>query len=432
MLEWPSRLKLCFLCNEVTPISTIPSRFTPLPLILSVSVFHPRGSPHFKEEFFLALQRRDHVCAIFIKRSTMGSSGLREALNNVFPKLEALSLSDCYEAQLPSDFVAPRLRTLHLQNIAIPKGSLLITNATNLLSLHLEYISASGYLRPEYLVECIACMPHLWNLSISFPIDLNFFDTVFELPDTQTTRIVLPKLSRLSYRGISAYLESLLAQICAPVLQDFHFTPSSQEIPAVHRLPAFLDTIQNFNFQTAVVSFSKLSVAIACRPKQPSVILPHLGFLVHDAWQQARVAAVVVQICSAIAPVLPAVENLELTMDHIRPWQFSQLPPTFWHAFLRPFGSVKTLTVDMALAAVLSDALHPINGTVVKELLPALSELDIRSSDGLIHQSLSTFLHARRRSGQSIYLRLIQDSPTFWPAPCFPRYFDTLASIDHV
>jgi hypothetical protein len=93
---------------------------------------------------------------------------------------------------------------------------------------------------------------------------------------------------------------------------------------------------------------------------------------------------------------------------------------------------MKTLRVDMALAAVLSDALHPSNGTVVKELLPALSELDILSSDGLIHQSLSTFLHARRRSGQSIHLRLIQDSPTFWPARRILRNFDTLALIDHI
>src|SRR5579863_3756473 len=108
---------------------------------------------------------------------------LWRALDKTFPMLETLSLSEDYPAKMfPYDFVAPRLRALHLQSAVIPRRSLLLTNVTNMSSLRLESIPASSYFSSEYLVERITCMPHLEDMSIGFCPYSPFPDTV---SDTQ-------------------------------------------------------------------------------------------------------------------------------------------------------------------------------------------------------------------------------------------------------
>src|SRR6267142_2044837 len=92
------------------------------------------------------------------------TQGTRQGLSGAGSSLSIRVYYGLETQELPYDFIAPRLRILHLQNITIPKGWLLLTNATNLLSLRLESIPASGYFPPKYLVECITCMPHLENL----------------------------------------------------------------------------------------------------------------------------------------------------------------------------------------------------------------------------------------------------------------------------
>lgn len=110
-----------------------------MPLILSFN-FDRLMSPHSKQKLLLALQHRDRVCAISVINWCFGGLELRSALDNTFPMLESLSLSDGnYGAGvLPDNLVAPRLRALHLLAIAISRRSLLLTNATNLLSLRLS------------------------------------------------------------------------------------------------------------------------------------------------------------------------------------------------------------------------------------------------------------------------------------------------------
>jgi hypothetical protein len=185
-------------------------------------------------------------------------------------------------------------------------GHLSLTNAANLLSLRLERIPASGYFPPEYLVECIASMPHLENISIGLE-DTYYPDMVVELPRTEIARMVLPKLSRLKYTGMMIYLENLLARISTPVLHDFRFSVFLSEISTLTVLPlsAFLGTIQNLDFRTAVVSFDRRSFKFTntYHPEQPSVVPPYFSFNIYDRNQIRAVLVVsMVQICSAKAP----------------------------------------------------------------------------------------------------------------------------------
>ena len=105
-------------------------------------------------------------------------------LDNDFPMLETLSLSNDHgPCVLPTNFAAPHLRILHLRNIAIDRISLVLANATNLLSLRLERIPSPGDFPPEYLVEHIASMPHLENISIKYAAPQHG-DGTTEYPDS--------------------------------------------------------------------------------------------------------------------------------------------------------------------------------------------------------------------------------------------------------
>jgi hypothetical protein len=429
MLESKSRLRLCFLCNFANPITTIPSHLTPIPLILSFVRFNPRELPNFQQEVLPALRHRDRVYAISITHRCPEALELCSTLNSAFPMLETLSLCGDFRTRvLPDNFVAPRVRALHLRRIAITRRSLLLANTTKLSSLCLELFPASGYLSPEYLVEHLASMPCLENLSLTFLTFPPFPETARELPHSQITRVVLPRVSRLIYVGTSLYLDNLLSRISTPFLQDFRFEASENETPDIIRLSAFLRTIQNLNLRAIVVSCRPSFAIIQYHPKWPSAAPPYLEFYIQCS--QDHTVTRVAQICSAVAPALfSVVESLEIQIKyHSDPELFAQRE--HWHAFLRLFGGVKTLKVGMNLAVELSDVLDPNHGPVIEELLPVLSDLVVFTMSGveMVHQRFSSFIRARYLSGQCICLQVFRVRNF---ALCPPPISWTFDTFDH-
>jgi hypothetical protein len=429
MIEWAIRLKIGFLCNPANPITTMPSGLTQIPLIIRFKYLYPVPTL-FRENLVLALQNRPRVYGISISNWGLEDLGLYEALDNAFPMLEAFSLAESHARRdLPLDFVARHLRALHLRNIAVSTGCLALPNAMNLSSLRLEKIPA---LPLKYLVESIASMPHLENISIGFLPYAPLPDAVMELPSTQITCVVLPRLSRLIFTGFSTYLENLLTQISTPFLQDLRFTIFLKRIPSVVRLSAFLGTLQNLNFHTAVLWFSARHMTIFYHPGQPSVALPYAKFAIDrpntgddEDWETS-----VLQICSDVTPAVSVVESLALELDLDSLYRPSfRAQPMLWHTGLRPFVGVKTLTINGAFSAELSDALDPNNGAVITELLPVLTEIVIVTPEPrdlvLLKQPFSSFVDARRLAGSPIDIRVIQHRPPSLRPPPISWSFDT-------
>lgn len=384
-------------------------------------------SPHSAQELLYALQLHDRVRAISITSWSLGYLDLCSVLDYAFPKLEIFSLvDDQMQRRLPNNFVAPRLRVLHLRHVLIPSKSLLLTNVTNLLSLRLESMC---HFAPDYLVERIASMPYLENISLGFLSYSPLPDSARELPHPQITRVVLTKLSRLIYSGTSTYLDNILSRISTPFLQDFRFTFPSTEASAVHRLSAFFGTIQNLNLRTVVVSFFPRSLTVAYHPEQPSVASTYLRFAIDDTSNHERAVSPVARICGAIASAIPIVESLEIELkspyDSYHCYSGVFLQRVIWHTFFRSFGGAKTLKVDMDLAAELSDVLHPKDESAIEEWFPRLTELIVVSGEHLVHQPFDSFIRTRRLSGHPIDLRVIRDRrplrppPVSWPFDTF-------------
>lgn len=123
-------------------------------------------------------------------------------------------------------------------------------------------------------------MPYLDNISIALFSDTSLSTAMMEIPPTQITRVVLPRLSGFMFTCVDAYLEYLLIRISAPFVQDLRFTISLKGTPTVVRLSAFLATIQNLNFQKAVMPLFPQSVAISFHSEEPSVGPPYSRFTI--------------------------------------------------------------------------------------------------------------------------------------------------------
>ncbi|KAH9980457.1 hypothetical protein BJV74DRAFT_798107 [Russula compacta] len=418
MLSSPSRLNLRLLFKYRIPLARMLTDSPPLPLIVTFGFYG-----HYKDSILLALQHHDRLCSISLRELGSKQLNLLTALDKVFLSLESLSLSTKYSdtevGVLPNDFVAPRLRVLHLRSIALSTESLLLTNATSLVSLRLECLPVSDFFSPEYLVERISSMPRLENLSISllhFPLPR----LEMEFQHVPNPRVVLPSLERLIFRGPSNYLERLLARINTPLLIDLRVKFTGGRTLIVPRLSEFL-RMQNLNFHTVEVSFSSTFIAITYHSGQPLAALPYFLFGTRDPdggqWSPDQQLGAVIQICSAVAPFIPVVDCLALKLsDHYEPsWfrnPFKVDDSALWHGFLQLFGGVRTLRVDKALAWSLTDALRRDNEPVVKELFPMLSEITVMSKKDPSHTPLALFVSDCCLAGQPITLHFTERHPT--------------------
>ena len=157
---------------------------------------------------------------------------LRKALalmDGNFPILEHHYLSSPFSANsgdrlpltLPKAFIAPNLLHLTLIDIGLPKILWILTSTVSLVTLTLRDIQTSSYFSPRLLVARLESLPLLEELTISFSISIPHPGTESELLG-EGALITLPSLKTLQFRGVGAYLESLVAQIRVPLLEQLH------------------------------------------------------------------------------------------------------------------------------------------------------------------------------------------------------------------
>ena len=165
-----------------------------------------------------------------------------------FPILEHLYLSSPFSANsgdrlpltLPKAFIAPNLLHLTLIDIGLQKILCILTSTVSLVTLMLRGIQTFSYFSPRLLVARLEPLPLLEELTISFSISIPYPGTESELLG-EGALITLPSLKNLQFRGVGAYLESLVAQIRVPLLEK---TPHRVILPTHLRATAFVQPDQ--------------------------------------------------------------------------------------------------------------------------------------------------------------------------------------------
>jgi hypothetical protein len=269
-------------------------------------------------------------------------------------------------------------------------------------------------------------MARLEELSVSFTIPVPRPRAEGELLRAPKTSVTLPSLKQFRFRGVAAYLESLVARIRAPLLQRISIILFNQLAFTLPRLSRFINAQEGLGYRTVSVKFDHEAVSIAIRHPM------HLSDGVFDLdvrcnqfdWQVDSAG----QVCGALLPVLSDAEKLALYFygPTLPPkWQ-GEVGSTVWHDLLLPFNGVKKLWIDTALSLELS-SLQPDEGlgSSPDRLLPELRELETKLEIGQAKNAFTPFLDARRLAGHPV--DLCSSQPVF-----ITPLFDTMPSLPEI
>ncbi|KAH9020063.1 hypothetical protein EDB84DRAFT_1515885 [Lactarius hengduanensis] len=404
ILSSPSRLDLHLVCTYGIPVEAMLSHSPPLPIIIFYPETTGKTSAADEESALFALQQRERVRRIQVTATTTILCNLFKAMDNEFPMLERLALHSSTESRaglmLPEKLQAPLLRHLTLSNIAFPIKSLLLRQADGLITLRLWNIPASPEFHPAHLIAQLSGLSRLEILMIHFYTAIHNRE-VERRPRSAQSKIILPSLKILAFRGGSAYLEGILARLSAPLLSKLNVEFFNQLTFDLYRLREFVPTIGEFMFRSAEMHFDKDFVSVIVDPDlerdgtYPLVVQVKCHPL---NWQ----ATCAVQICDALKSLLVRVDSLTLGFykDDPATWQ-DEIDHAQWHELLQTFAGVKTLQLTGGLVGDFFRSLKLDEGELPSELLPELRELVPRGW-GHTDDAFASFISARQSAGRRI------------------------------
>jgi hypothetical protein len=396
----PHRLKLQLSCTPETPARDTLEVWPVLPLLVQGHI--PETSD--VDDIVAVLEHRHRVCKIDLNVPSSQSEKVSTAMQEPFPKLTYLSLWSYDEAApaLSDSFLggsAPNLRSLWLDGIPFP-GLPKLHFSSILVSLRLLTIPHSGYISPEAMVNCLSVLTSLESLRLEFQSPLSTPDLESRhLPPP--TNIVLPALKDFQFKGVSEYLEVLVARIDAPHLNYLFITffndiefDTPELVHFIRRTPTFkapdkarlvfLDSAVRVEFPLQPSGYGELNVGISCKELD---------------WQLSSL----VEVCSLLFRSLSTSKHLYIyERQPSLPDSQDDFENTQWLDILRRFIAVKNLYVSEQFAPRIALVLQKLGGMM--EVLPKLQNIfleELRPS-GPVHEDIEQFVEARRLSGHTI------------------------------
>jgi hypothetical protein len=206
----------------------------------------------------------------------------------------------------------------------------------------------------------------------------------------------------LWFKGVSEYLEDLVAWIDAPLLDTLKITFFHQLVFDTPQLTQFISRTPQFKaYNEARVVFSDwlvwgtlpptlnraLELAVSCRQSD---------------WQLSSLA----QVCSSSFPqaLILAVEHLYIQSGvSQRRWQ-GDIESSQWLELLRPFTAVKALYISSEFVPHVVPTLQELVGERLTEVLPALQTLFLKEPlpSGPVQEIIGQFVAARQLAGHPI------------------------------
>ena len=338
---------------------------------------------------------------------------LLAAMQKPFPELTDLEIisinnkSNRTMAVVPDSFLggsASRLKSLWLGGIPFPGLPKLLLSTTHLVTLLLNKIPHSGYIPPDGMVAVLSTLTSLERLSLGFRSPRSCPGQASRRPPPKT-RSVLPCLADFYFRGVSEYLDDLVACIDAPQLNSLNITffndieydtpqlvrfishtPKAKALERVHITLWDWGAIIDFSSQTSRREL--FNVAILCKGLD---------------WQLAAVE----QVCTSCFPPLYMLEDLYFQEDSRSPpdWKDS-VKNREWLELFRPFMAVKNLYVSENLASLIAPALQELVEGRTSDVLPALQNIFLKGleSSGSVQESIGKLVAARQAANHPIVI----------------------------
>ena len=413
------------LCTNGSPIVDTLTHLPPLPLVIDYQNATTAIGALDCPGIFHALQLFDRVRRVALRIPSSSLNDLLALMGDPFPILEQLSLSSTTEdmgPRLPETFLAPNLRHLTLSGIRLP-GELTLLSTISLVTLILADIRATTYFLPKDLVRYLQSFSQLEELSISFSVPLPRPSAERELSDALQNPVTLPTLRYLTFKGVGAYLDSLVAQIRAPLLDHLNITLFNQIAFALPHLSHFTNTTEGLDLPTANIIFTHDAVSVVTDHRTQQLGSRHPGFSLRVIckqldWQIDSAA----QICRSLMPVLSRVERLELDFDGMMiPAEFRDgaVDGVTWRELLEPFIGARGLHICRTLTRELSSALELDNVGLDPGLLPSLLVLAPKIQEEQAIKAFASFVNICQVAGRPVHL-----SPLPWQSTRRVRFAD--------
>ena len=413
VLQSAFHLQVSLVCGRGTPVASMLAHYSPFPLIIDhIDEKYDVLAPEDEKGIIFALQHRDRVRRIRIRKSNSILQRLVIALDGEFPVLEHLAIEnrrftrpliDCItNLNLPETFRAPHLHELMLDNFTTPIESPILATTGNLVTHTLCTIPSTAYFHPNVLLQRFSLMPQLETLGIGF----NCYNPRHERQLLRTpimTQVTLPNLRVLFFDGTNAYLEAFLPWVSTPHLERLSVHVFNRVMYSIPHLRQF-SAAGKLRLNTAMFTFGEYSLDVHGYPHREARLYTlsiGLGGK-HLDWQ----------VVSA-AQVFPELKTLFSVMEHLflnfnrrgmsSEWN-RQADRSHWGELLGSFGKVKTLFVGDRLVKQVSRALQPGEGESPTELLPELQELSYpkRGASRASSRAFTLFIDARQEAGRPV------------------------------
>ncbi|KAH9178381.1 hypothetical protein EDB89DRAFT_1170966 [Lactarius sanguifluus] len=300
------------------PVQKTLDRWPALPIVVQYGGSLALDPPVPKDEdnIMAALKQSDRVISISL---TVTSSLLKKlsTIERPFSQLKELVLlsRDTVRQTLPRAFrCGPHLRCLHSTGIAFPALLHLLYSSKNLVDLRLHEVINPLHVSPEVLTDALSGMPQLQSLSLHLLTPANYISLDLPPPPPPEERIVLPVLTRLSFRGISEYLEGIVTRIGAPRLGDIEVTLFDELIFDPSNFIEFVERIeiQKSPLRASIRSSERVVSISFTRPEAPTRL--KLQVLCNPSTRQLLY---MVQICNGLSTYHLGVEHLFISATRL-------------------------------------------------------------------------------------------------------------------
>jgi len=390
----PQRLNLQLLCTSGTPASKMLDIWPALPILLRVDC----SSDVLNDNVFAALEKYDRICKVYITSvSDAGLEKLAGTMQVPFPALTSLFLhSSGNTAPLSESLLggsAPNLQSLCLIDIAFPALPKLLLSSPGLVRLSLCGIPDSGYIPPDSMVDCLASLTRLETLEIRFQYSQLRRDQASRR-SPPLTRTVFPVLSGLVLKGVTEYLDQILAHIEAPPLDHVHiifFDLPSFDISRISQCIGHTETVEAFD-QAYMHFHYDINVVLISRNGTTSGKMLTLSLQWKDSgwklrgltWNSSDCFSEPFDLCDLKGSLLP---RWAKDMD-IAPWLH----------LVRFFTATEYMYLTQGLAACVAPALQGLAGAGVTEVLPVLRNIFVEHLDSLgpVQEALGQFVATRQ------------------------------------
>ena len=401
----PRRLNLRLVYAAKTPARDALDVWPALPLVIQCDPCRIG----YMDNIVAVLERNNRVCQISLSGiSSLDLEKCSVEMQVPFPELTQLVLKSEEKTVpvLPDSFLggsAPRLRDIRLNGVPFPGLPNLLLSATHLVNLYLFNIPHSGYISPDAMVSVLSTLTSLESLELVFRSPRSCPDPASRRPPP-STRSVLSTLINFSFKGVSEYLEDLVACIDAPRLGSFRIIFSNDIVFDTPQLTQFISRIPTFKpLDRAEVSFGDGSAVIQISPT--SYLIPWVSVRILCSgldWQMSSVE----QVCTSYLTPLFILETLYI-FENCRSWPpewNDNIENTQWLELLRPFTAVKNLYLSEEFARRIVPALQELNGGRTTEVLPALENIFLEGLEpsGPVHESIGQFVATRQVTGHLI------------------------------